>query len=284
MTGAIEARTSAEALAIALRLGADWLWQSERPMDEARILLADAVGVDRHRLPLLDVEDFSDAAMDRYVKALYRRMDGEPVSHIIRHRDFWEHRFEVTADVLDPRPETETLVAAGLEREFARVLDLGTGSGCILLSLLAARKEVRGLGTDLSEAALEVARRNGIKLKLDERAQFVVSDWFKAVEGRFDLIVSNPPYIAASEMAGLQPELSYEPRIALTDEGDGLSAYRAITAGAPGHLTSGGWLMVEVGAGRAEAVASLFAAAGLVNIATRPDMDGRPRVVLGQAA
>ena len=237
--------------------------------------------------PLRDVDGKAAMAHGQeadFLRLIDRRAVREPMSHLLGYRDFWEHRFEVTGDVLDPRPETETLVAAALEVPFTRVLDLGTGSGCILLSLLAARPDAAGLGIDVSEAALSVARRNRARLELETRAEFTVSDWFAAVDGAFDLIVSNPPYIAAAEMDGLEPELSYEPRMALTDEGDGGSAYREVTAGAPAHLTQGGWLMVEVGAGQADDVASLFSSAGFVNLMTRPDMDGRPRVILGQAA
>jgi release factor glutamine methyltransferase len=213
-----------------------------------------------------------------------RRVAGEPMSHILGYRDFWEHRFEVTADVLDPRPETETLVAAALEAPFSRVLDLGTGSGCILLSLLAARDGAAGLGTDLSEAALAVAGRNAERLGVRDRAALIPSDWWRAVTGRFDLIVSNPPYIAADEMAALQPELSHEPRMALTDEGDGLSAYRVLTGGAPAHLAPGGRLMVEIGPTQGAAVAAMFQAAGLTAVEIRLDLDGRDRVVIGTMA
>lgn len=210
-----------------------------------------------------------------------RRAAREPMSHLLGYRDFWEHRFEVTRDVLDPRPETETLVASALERGFDRVLDLGTGSGCVLLSLLAACPGATGVGTDLSDAALGVARRNTARLELDHRVTLVRSDWWDGVAGRFDLIVSNPPYIAASEMPGLGPELAHEPRMALTDEGDGLSAYRAIAAGARAHLTPGGRLLVEIGPTQGAEVAALFEAAGLEDVAVRSDLDGRDRVVIG---
>jgi release factor glutamine methyltransferase len=213
-----------------------------------------------------------------------RRAAREPISHLTGRRDFYEHRFDVTPDVLDPRPDTETLVIAALEIPFERVLDLGTGSGCILLSLLAARKGATGLGTDLSDAALRVARGNfhSLELAVEDRATFQRSDWFEAVEGTFDLIVSNPPYIALDEMDGLGPELAYEPRMALTDEGDGLAAYREITAGVAGHLRQGGWLMVEIGPTQGGAVIALFEAAGLEQVEIRVDLDGRDRVVVGK--
>lgn len=213
-----------------------------------------------------------------------RRAAREPTSHLIGGRDFYDHRFEVNADVLDPRPDTETLVAAALTVPFTQVLDLGTGSGCIVLSLLAARKDAVGLGTDLSQVALDVAQRNADRLELavQDRASFARSDWFGAVDGSYDLIVSNPPYIAANEMAGLAPELSYEPRMALTDEGDGLSCYRIIANGSAAHLRAGGWLMVEIGPTQARAVVAMFEAAGLKNVEIRRDLDGRDRVIVGQ--
>jgi release factor glutamine methyltransferase len=210
-----------------------------------------------------------------------RRCRGEPMSHILGYRDFWHHRFEVTADVLDPRPETETLVAAALEGAVERVLDLGTGSGCILLSLLAARPAARGTGTDLSPAALAVAARNAQALGVADRVTLHPSDWWDRVTGRFELIVSNPPYIAADDMAGLQRELGFEPRMALTDGGDGLSAYRAITAGVAAHLAPGGRLLLEIGPTQGAAVGAMVRAAGLGQVQVLPDLDGRDRVVTG---
>lgn len=215
-------------------------------------------------------------------KAMAQRLSRRPVAQIIGRRAFWAHEFRVTADVLDPRPDTETLVEQALAVPFGRVLDLGTGSGCILLSLLAARPGATGLGTDISPAALAVAQDNAASLGLT--ADFAQSDWFAAVTGRFDLIVSNPPYIAAAEMAVLAPEVRlHEPRIALTDEGDGLSAYRIIAAGASDHLTPGGWLMVEIGPTQGADVSALFTRAGLESCTIHPDLDGRDRVVAARA-
>ena len=187
----------------------------------------------------------------------------------------------VTPDVLDPRPETETLVAAALEQPFARLLDLGTGSGCILISLLADRPSAQGVGTDLSDAALEVARRNAGQLGVAERVRFLRSDWFGGVQGRFDLIVSNPPYIAEDEMAALAPEVrDWEPRAALTPGGDGLAAYRAIAQGAGARLMAGGRLILEIGPTQGAAVTALLRAAGFDCVEIRPDLDGRDRVVI----
>jgi release factor glutamine methyltransferase len=218
------------------------------------------------------------AQLDRLIQRRARR---EPISHIIGKRAFWMHDFEVTPDVLDPRPDTETLVEAALAQPFATVLDLGTGSGCILLSLLHERPAAHGVGTDISEAALAVARRNADRVGVADRVDWALSDWFSAVTGTFDLIVSNPPYIAKAEMPDLAPELGFEPRDALTDEADGLSAYRAIASGAADHLVPGGRLLVEIGHTQGEAVTALFSAAGFADVTVVPDLDGRDRVVSG---
>nr|WP_249139016.1 peptide chain release factor N(5)-glutamine methyltransferase [Actibacterium sp. MT2.3-13A] len=246
---------------------------------DARRLLAHAMGIAPDRLVLHLSEEMSDAAEAAFDALLSRRERREPVSHIIGSRAFYGRAFHVTRDVLDPRPETETLVELALSQPFSRVLDLGTGSGCILLTLLAERAQATGLGVDLSEAALAVARQNARTLGI-ARAAFLRSDWCGAVQGQFDLIVSNPPYIAADEMPGLAPEVrDWEPEMALSPGGDGLDAYRAIAACAPPHLAPNGRLMVEIGPTQGAAVAALLRVAGLENIAVHADMDGRDRVV-----
>ncbi|WP_414897429.1 peptide chain release factor N(5)-glutamine methyltransferase [Rhodovulum sp. YEN HP10] len=248
------------------------------PQRDARRLLAHALEIAPGRLTLVLPEPVPAAARARFEAALLRREAHEPVSHIVGLRAFWGRDFRVTRDVLDPRPETEILIEAALSAPFSNMLDLGTGSGCILLTLLSERPGAFGLGTDISAAALAVARGNAGRLGV-AGARFLLSDWYQVVEGRFDLIVSNPPYIAEAEMSGLAPELAHEPRGALTDGGDGLSAYRAIAAGARARLAPGGRLLVEIGPTQAQAVSGIFAAAGLEILAVRPDLDGRHRVV-----
>jgi len=249
---------------------------------DARRLLAHVLGIDPGRLTLVLPDPVPDAAAARLDRALARREAREPVSHIVGLRAFFGRDFRVTPDVLDPRPETETLVEAALAAPFARVLDLGTGSGCILLTLLAERPGATGLGTDRSEAALAVARENAARLGV-ETAAFARADWVDGLSGRFDLVVSNPPYIAAHEMEGLAPELGYEPRAALTDGGDGLGAYRAIAAGAAPFLAPGGRLLLEIGPTQAADVAEIVRRAGLDIRAVHPDLDGRLRVVEARA-
>ncbi|WP_010140824.1 peptide chain release factor N(5)-glutamine methyltransferase [Oceanicola sp. S124] len=252
------------------------------PGRDARRLLAHVLGIAAERLSVEMPADLGDRAA-AFDAAVTRRVAREPLSHITGSRLFWGRSFAVTADVLDPRPETEALVAHALEAPFARVLDLGTGSGCLLLTLLAERPQARGQGVDLSPAALAVAGRNRAALGLEDRAELTVSDWFGAVSGRFDLIVSNPPYITEAEMAGLSPEVLREPAMALSPGGDGLDSYRVIAAQAGAHLLPGGRLAVEIGWRQGAAVAALFAAAGLEQVAIHPDMDGRDRVVAARA-
>ena len=269
----------------AARLGAAGL---PDPGREARLLVAHAAGIEAERLTLELGQPPETGTEERLAPLLAARIAGQPMAQILGWRDFWAHRFIVTPDVLDPRPETETLIAAALEAPFARLLDLGTGSGAILLSLLAARPAATGLGTDLSEAALDVARRNAAALGLTGRTSFLQADWFNGVTGRFDLIVSNPPYIAGSEMAGLDPTVrDWEPRLALTPDpdasGDGLAAYRAIAAGVLACIAPGGRVMLEIGPSQGAAVAGILADAGLASVSIRADLDGRDRVVTAEA-
>lgn len=250
---------------------------------DARHLMAFALGVGPDRLTLLLPDDIEPAQNAVLLAAVAARVQRQPVSQIVGFRDFWGRRFQVTRDVLDPRPETETLIEAALSQPFARVLDMGTGSGAIAVTLLAERAGASGLATDISPAALTVAARNAAALGVANRLDFATADWFAGVEGGFDLIVSNPPYIAADEMAGLSPDVrNWEPHLALTPGGDGLAPYRAIAAGVGPHLGAGGRLMVEIGPTQGAAVVALFVAAGLSGVQVQHDMDGRDRVVIGR--
>ncbi|MCU9836958.1 peptide chain release factor N(5)-glutamine methyltransferase [Ruegeria sp. WL0004] len=250
------------------------------PARDARLLLAHAARIEASRVTLIAPEDLAPDIAERYEQLIALRAVRVPVSHLLGEREFYGRRFKVSGEVLDPRPETEILIEAALSAPFERVLDLGTGSGCILVTLLAERPEATGLGVDLSEVACLQASANAVLHRVADRADVRTSDWFAQVAGRFDLIVSNPPYIALEEMPGLAPEvIEHEPRMALTDGGDGLGAYRRIAAGAPDHLRSGGRLMVEIGPTQALAVSQLFEAAGLSGVRVIPDLDGRDRVV-----
>ena len=259
------------------RLGAAGV---ESPARDARILLAFALNLPADRLTLHLPDPVPPEAVARYEAALTARTRRQPVAQITGQRLFWGRSFRVTPAVLDPRPETEVLVATALEQPFSRILDLGTGSGCILLSCLADRPEALGTGVDLSHPALAIARDNADRLGVAARASFVQSDWCTAVDGQFDLILANPPYIAAAEMPLLAPEVRlWEPSLALTPGGDGLDAFRIIARQSPARLLPGGRLMVEIGPTQAAEVSALFAAAGLNQIRIRRDLDGRDRVV-----
>ena len=251
------------------------------PQRDARILLAHALGIGTDRLTLVLPDPIPTEAQAAFAAAVTARAARQPVSQITGRRLFWGRSFKVTRDTLDPRPETEILVAAALERPFTRILDLGTGTGCILLSCLAGMPFATGTGTDVSGAALAVAAENAAALGLDARARFARSDWFSSVTGRFDLIVSNPPYIAAEEMASLAPEVrDWEPSGALSPGGDGLDAYRAIARGAGARLMAGGRLILEIGPTQGAAVAAMLAAQGFEGVEIRPDLDGRDRTIV----
>ncbi len=250
------------------------------PARDARVLLAHAARIEASRVTLIAPEELAPEIAERYDHLISLRAIRVPVSHLLGEREFYGRSFRVSSDVLDPRPETETLIEAALSLPFDRVLDLGVGSGCILVTLLAERSSATGLGVDLSEAACLQASANVVQHQVQARAEILQSDWFSNVEGEFDLIVSNPPYITADEMQELSEEVrEHEPRMALTDEGDGLGAYRKIAAGVPDFLMPGGRILVEIGPTQARKVAALFDATGLADIRVIQDLDGRDRIV-----
>ena len=254
---------------------------------DARRLAAHVLGIEASRITLIAQDDVTPGIAQLYEGLIDQRARRVPVSHLTGSRQFYGRTFEVTPDVLDPRPETEILIAAALARPWHRLLDLGTGSGCILLTLLAERgNSTFGIGTDLSRAALAVTMRNAANLRLGDRVQFHAGDWLDALPistAAFDLIVSNPPYIALDDYVDLAPDVGlYEPRLALTDEGDGLGAYRRIIGSAGAHLVQGGWLIVEIGPTQGSSVSDLMIRQGFVSVTVTPDLDGRDRVVAGQ--
>ena len=250
-------------------------------MRDARLLAADAAGVAPDRMTLLAPDPAAADALARLEAYVAARESGRSLAYVIGRKAFWGREFHVDPNVLAPRPETEVLVAAALRADWSRVIDLGTGSGCIAVTLLAERVEARGTATDLSPGALAVARRNAEAHGVAGRLDLARADWWDGLAGRFDLVVSNPPYLAEAEMAGLAPEVLAEPRMALTPGGDGLGAYRAVAAGLTAHLAPGGTCLLEVGPTRAEAVAALIAEAGLTVAEVLRDLDGRDRVVRG---
>ena len=272
------AETAAQAMAAATaKLRAAGV---QDPARDARVLLAHAARIEASRVTLIAPEELAPEIAERYEQLISLRAVRVPVSHLIGEREFYGRRFKVSRDVLDPRPETEVLIEAALAEPFVRILDLGIGSGCILVTLLAEQQEATGLGVDISEAACLQASANAVLHRVEARADIQQSDWFETVEGQFDLIVSNPPYIALDEMDGLSAEVrGHEPGIALTDGGDGLGAYRQIAAQAAAHLAPGGRVLLEIGPTQGRAVSALLETAGFSGIAVLPDLDGRDRVV-----
>ncbi|MEC8295631.1 MAG: peptide chain release factor N(5)-glutamine methyltransferase [Pseudomonadota bacterium] len=266
--------------ALLLQAGAD-LRAAGIDGGDARALLAHVLSVPRDRLVLMGPDEVIAEDQARFAAALAERLRRRPVSKIIGTRLFWGRSFVVTEDVLDPRPETESLIAEALAGPApGRILDLGAGTGCIPLTLLAEWPEATAVACDISEAALTVAAQNAAALDLADRITFLQSDWFACVAGVFDLITSNPPYISEAEMAELSPEVhNHDPHLALTPGGDGLSPYRVLAQGALTHLKPGGRILVEIGWRQGPDVAAIFADAGLADIRVLPDMDGRDRVV-----
>lgn len=258
------------------------------PRSDAALLLAAALGASRLEVATSPDRPLSDAEAARFRAYVTRRAQGEPASRILGRREFWSLDLEIGPAVLDPRPDTETVVEAALAAAGDRsrpldVLDFGTGSGCILLALLSELPCARGLGVDRSLAAIDVARRNADRLGLRARARFLAADWGEPLVGRFDLIVSNPPYVRRDDIAGLAREVAqHDPAIALDGGPDGLDAYRRLARDLPRLLASGGIAALEIGHGQADDVAALLQGRGLAIREIRADLSGVPRCVVAE--
>lgn len=253
---------------------------------DAEFLMAYVLAKPRSWLYAFSDRNLSDEQAAAFESALVRRLAGEPVAYITGRRGFWSFDLHVTPDTLIPRPETELLVELALAclhpEQKSTVLDLGTGSGAVALAIASERPQAQVIAVDYSEAALAIAMGNARQLKL-ANTQFFHGSWFAPVTGkRFDTIVSNPPYIENSDPHLQQGDLRFEPSSALTPGPDGLADLRIITAQAPKHLHSGGWLLVEHGYDQGEAVRELFAHAQFKNISTEQDLEHRDRVTMGQ--
>jgi release factor glutamine methyltransferase len=257
---------------------------------DAEILLASSLGFPREYLQTHADEALRPQVDDHFQRSLTRRLAGAPVAHLIGRKEFWSLDLEVSPAVLVPRPETELLVETALEllpadaagNATLRVLDLGTGSGAIALALAHERPGARIVATDNSAAALAVAGRNAERLRLTN-VSFVAGDWYEPVGAtHFDLIVSNPPYIAAHDPALLAHDLVAEPRGALTPGPTGLEALEHIVARARAHLRTSGWLLVEHGAEQGPAVATMFSQHGLGTIRGLQDLAGHDRATCGR--
>lgn len=259
----------------------------EEAAREAELLVAAASGRSPAWLRAHGSDPVPIEVRRRVAEHLARRQAGEPIAYILGQREFWSLPLTVDSAVLIPRPETERLVELGLERipmdRTCRVADLGTGSGAIALALARERPKAQVVATDASAAALAVARGNAARLGLATRVVFELGDWYGALarQAPFDVLLSNPPYIAATDGHLRQGDLRFEPIKALASGRDGLEALRILANGARDHLVAGGWLLVEHGFGQGAAVRDLFLRAGLTDVATSLDLAGQERVTLG---
>jgi release factor glutamine methyltransferase len=289
---AVARQGGAKGLSVA---GARRAWAAEfrargidSPELDARLLVGHVLGLDHAALAAAGARVLGAEEASAIAALAHRRLAREPVARIIGMKEFWSLKLRVDAATLVPRPETETIVEAALaaiemqkpRSRALRAADLGTGCGAILLALLSELPNGFGVGTDMSPRALIVASGNARRLGLT-RAAFVACDMAAALRGPFDVIVSNPPYVASGDIAKLAPEVRlFDPRLALDGGADGLDCYRAIAAATPPLLAPDGVLVVELGAGQAEAVAALFAAAGLAPSPPQPDLNGVPRALV----
>lgn len=254
---------------------------------DAKLLTGFALGLSALELATRENEAVEAAAAMRVAELLQRRMTGESVARIIGEREFYGLNFLLNAATLEPRPDTELLVdlALGSLPAGGRLLDLGTGSGCIPIAVLANQQDASAVATDISAQALEIAGRNAERHGVDGRIAFLAGSWLEALAGRddrFDLVVSNPPYITSAVVETLAPEVKdFDPLLALDGGPDGLAPYRIIAAGAVDWLKLGGWLLVEIGFDQGAAVSALFIEAGLLDVTVHRDLAGLDRVVSG---
>lgn len=260
----------------------------ETPELDARILIGHALGLDRAALAGAEPRRLTGSEDDAIAALQRRRLNHEPVARIVGQKEFWSLPLHLNEATLVPRPETETVVEAALAAidrrswrgKALRIADLGTGSGALALALLSEMPQAFVVGTDLSVGALGMARGNARRLGLSP-AKFVACPMADALRGPFDIIVSNPPYIASGDIATLAPEVrDFDPRLALDGGPDGLDGYRAVAAAAQELLAPGGFAVVELGIGQAEPVATLFAAGGLAALPPRADLMGVPRALV----
>jgi release factor glutamine methyltransferase len=257
---------------------------------DALLLLAAALDADPDTLRMQPERSLDAGERSAFEALLDRRARREPVSRIVGVREFWSLPFKITPDTLDPRPDSETLIDAVLARIGDRsapldILDLGTGSGCLLLALLSELPAARGLGVDISEAALAVARENAAALGLGSRANFLRASWGAGLGGIWQVIVSNPPYIISGEIPDLAPEVQdFDPLPALAGGPDGLDAYRALAPEIARLLAPGGLAALEIGATQIDTVETLFRATGLREVGREPDLAGIWRCLLAENA
>ena len=255
------------------------------PVRDARLLLADCLELRTQNLNLLDDSCISEIKISKFWRMINERCKRKPVSKILGYRSFWGRDFEINENVLDPRGDTETLIELILDCKFENMLELGTGSGAIAITVLAERPEVTCVATDISEYALKTASTNSKRHGVESRLKLLHSNWFEKISGSFDIIVSNPPYISSKEYAQLSAEvLKYDPKISLTLGGDGLEAYREILSQALEKLSKNGHIFLEIGYTQANAVGHLFKEAGFQQIKVHKDLGSRDRVISAKAS
>ncbi len=264
----------------------------ENAAGDARVLIAGVLNLSMTDMLVDDNRVLSPDEMTRVDAAVMRRVNHEPVHRILGHRAFYGLDLALSSATLEPRPDTEILVDRLLpylrrmvaEKGTARLLDMGTGTGAIALALLQECAGATALATDISNEALATARQNAVRHGLDARFETLRSDWYGAISTRFDMIVSNPPYITTEVVAGLSPEVRlFDPMAALDGGADGLDAYRVIAVGAQAHLQPGGVMGLEIGYDQKETVTALFAACGLKLVEASQDHGGQDRVLIFQS-
>ena len=255
------------------------------PIRDARLLLADCLELRTQNLNLLNDSYISEIKISKFWRMIKERCKRKPVSKILGYRSFWGRDFEINENVLDPRGDTETLIELILDCKFENMLELGTGSGAIAITVLAERPEVTCVATDISEYALKTASTNSKRHGVESRLKLLHSNWFEKISGSFDIIVSNPPYISSKEYAQLSAEVvKYDPNISLTLGGDGLEAYREILSQALEKLSKNGHIFLEIGYTQANAVGHLFREAGFQQIKVHKDLGSRDRVISAKAS
>ena len=256
----------------------------ESPALDASLLIMMATGMSRADLIAQAYQILPEDIIHQITALSVRRLSGEPIDHILGFKGFYGRKFKVTQDVLSPRPETEMLVDEALKyirfKPDARILDLGTGSGAIIISILAEADKVTGTAADISKAALDIAAQNAKFHDVDDRLEFTLGRWFEGLDQQYDLIVSNPPYIDLGALEDLSLEVkNYDPHLALSGGADGLEAYRAIVKDAKSYLTKTGKILFETGFDQAIAVSELLSQAGFHNIHVDNDLAGHPRLI-----
>lgn len=279
----LPATIGAAIAAAAARLAASGIAEPRR---EARLILGLVLSVDPGELLAWPERALDGAAQAQFEALILRRAGREPFSRLKGSREFWSLDFALSAETLDPRPDSETLIEAALEGIAdrgapLRVLDLGTGTGCLLLALLSELPQATGIGIDRLPGAVAMARRNAARLGLDARAQFREGDWGREILGPVDVILANPPYIKSEDVPRLAPEVaSFEPRLALDGGADGLGAYRVLAPAIARLLAPGGYACIEIGFGQGASVVALFFESGLKIRSLRPDLSGTPRCLV----